>query len=181
MTWPERDEELMLARRMLGGISTGASAGNDVQPRDAARRVWGATPGIGHHFCFGRSCLSILVDVVRHTRTHESVSLGAGPRATQAVTAGQPRFSDLRRPRFCQSRRYSRPWRARSWSTASFCGPKLRWRVCGWLKWSREFCAKASPQMTVPSHRALWLWGVLGRIPLCSPPLCSYFRQSGHC
>ena len=30
--------------------------------------------------------LEYLVDVVRQTRTHESVLLGAGPRATQAVT-----------------------------------------------------------------------------------------------
>ena len=35
---------------------------------------------------FRPELLEYLVDVVRSTRTHESVLLGAGPRATQAVT-----------------------------------------------------------------------------------------------
>ncbi len=36
-----------------------------------------------------------IVDVVRRTRTHESVLLGAGPRATQALLLGSRAFAAI--------------------------------------------------------------------------------------
>jgi MoxR-like ATPase len=85
MTWPEREDELALARRMLGADSPEATlARGEVQV--CVR---------GQDLVELRACLkdvlireelvAYLVDVIRRTRSHESVLVGAGPRATQAL------------------------------------------------------------------------------------------------
>jgi MoxR-like ATPase len=85
MTWPERDEELSLARRMLGADSPEETlARGEVRPCVAAADL----PAL-------RTCLqdvlireelvAYLVDVIRRTRSHESILVGGGPRATQAL------------------------------------------------------------------------------------------------
>lgn len=85
MDCPEREEELTLARRMLG--------------RDAPEAVLegGAVKGVisAEQLAALRRCLegitvseeliAYLVDIVRTTRNHESVLVGAGPRASQAL------------------------------------------------------------------------------------------------
>ena len=85
MTWPEREEELALAQRMLGPDSP-----EETLARGAVQACIGAAdlPAL-------RTCLqgvlirdelvAYLVDVIRRTRTHESILVGAGPRATQAL------------------------------------------------------------------------------------------------
>ena len=85
MTWPERNEELMLAERMLGGTAPERVLASDVEP---VMRLdeFGERRRALDTISFRPELLEYLVDVVRHTRTHESVSLGAGPRATQAIT-----------------------------------------------------------------------------------------------
>jgi MoxR-like ATPase len=85
MTWPERDEELMLAERMLGRASPEATlARGEVQavltPGDLALLKASLQTVVAR-----RELVSYLVDVVRRTRTHESVLVGAGPRATQSL------------------------------------------------------------------------------------------------
>ena len=85
MDYPTREEELALAKRMLG--------------RDAPEAVLAlgnVKPVIsGEDLDVLRECLQTvtlraelmdyLVDIIRITRSHESVLVGAGPRATQAL------------------------------------------------------------------------------------------------
>jgi MoxR-like ATPase len=85
MSWPGREDELELARRMLGEESPEATlASGAVDP------VLGAEE-LGHlrraleQITVREELLGYLVDVIRRTRTHESVLIGGGPRATQAL------------------------------------------------------------------------------------------------
>jgi MoxR-like ATPase len=83
MRSPERADELTLAARMLGGDS----------PEQTLPSV---EPCIQHEelaelkLCLNdvlvrEELIAYLVDVVRKTRAHESILVGAGPRATQAL------------------------------------------------------------------------------------------------
>jgi MoxR-like ATPase len=85
MNTPERDEELQLAQRMLGKNSPEAVlAGGAVQPVisiDDLARLRGELEGI----MVREELLGYLVDIIRASRRHESVLVGAGPRATQAL------------------------------------------------------------------------------------------------
>jgi MoxR-like ATPase len=85
MTYPSREEELTLADRMLGEATPeGVLTAGLVQPvidgtelddlRNALNDIT-VRPGL----------MDYLVDIVRKTRSHESVLVGAGPRATQAL------------------------------------------------------------------------------------------------
>ncbi len=85
MDYPAREEELTLARRMLGQDSP-----------EAVLALGHVNPVIGEQEldtlrqCLQRITLrselmDYLVDIVRTTRTHGSVHVGAGPRATQAL------------------------------------------------------------------------------------------------
>ncbi len=82
---PAREEELVLAKRMLGGqppevaladgvVNPVLGAGELAQWRAALEAV-----------LVREELMAYIVDLVRATRTHESVLVGAGPRATQAL------------------------------------------------------------------------------------------------
>lgn len=85
MDTPDRDEELTLARRMLGRESPEEIlAGGSVKPV--------ITPEIltelRNHLMglkVQEDLIGYIVDIVRQTRKHQSVLVGAGPRATQAL------------------------------------------------------------------------------------------------
>jgi MoxR-like ATPase len=85
MTAPERDEELLLARRMLGQSSPEATlASGAVQPvitAEALTALRSELDGI----TVREELLAYLVDIIRASRRHESVLVGAGPRATQSL------------------------------------------------------------------------------------------------
>ncbi len=85
MEYPEREDELCLARRMLGKESPEAvlSAGA-VRPVLSAGELGALRDGLGA-VTVREELLGYIVDIVRRTRTHESVLVGAGPRATQAI------------------------------------------------------------------------------------------------
>ncbi len=85
MECPERDDELSLARRMLGRESPEAvlSAGA-VRPVLAAGEL-GALRAALEAITVREELLAYIVDLARRTRSHESVLVGAGPRATQAI------------------------------------------------------------------------------------------------
>jgi len=85
MDYPTREEELVLAQRMLGQDSP-----------EAVLALGQVNPIIGdQELDTLRQCLQkitirselmdYLVDIIRTTRTHGSVHVGAGPRATQAL------------------------------------------------------------------------------------------------
>jgi MoxR-like ATPase len=87
MTYPDREEELELASRMLG----------DASPEETLADSVTAIPD-GHQLSAVRRYLqqivvrpelvSYVVDLIRRTRTHDSILVGSGPRATQALLLG---------------------------------------------------------------------------------------------
>ncbi len=85
MSWPGREDELLLARRMLGSDSPEATlAGGAVQVCVRANDLADLRQCLGD-VLIREELIAYLVDVIRRTRTHESVLVGAGPRATQAL------------------------------------------------------------------------------------------------
>ncbi|BDC52520.1 hypothetical protein F183_A48350 [Bryobacterales bacterium F-183] len=85
--FPERDEELQLAHRMLQGNAPEKSL-----LQGEARPV--LEPGQLHiarqalqDVAMRTELVAYIVDLVRRTRTHEALLVGGGPRATQALIA----------------------------------------------------------------------------------------------
>jgi len=85
---PGRDEELALARRMLGADTPeavlGSGAVRAVLGAGDLARLRAALAGV----TMREELAAYVVDLVRATRAHESVQTGAGPRATQALLLG---------------------------------------------------------------------------------------------
>jgi MoxR-like ATPase len=83
--WPERDQELELARRMLSGDSPEATlAREEVSPVLEPGHVERLRAQLSH-VTLRDEMVSYMVDLVRRTRSHEAILSGAGPRATQAL------------------------------------------------------------------------------------------------
>ncbi len=85
MDHPSREEELILAQRMLG-----AESPEDVLKSGAVKPLISADVLNTLRKCLNRilvrdELIGYMVDIVRGTRTHRSVMVGAGPRATQAL------------------------------------------------------------------------------------------------
>ncbi|RXK53323.1 MoxR family ATPase [Oleiharenicola lentus] len=88
MTCPERDHEITLARRLLGGDAPEAAlARGAVQPVLTRGRLAELRAALDT-VLVREELTAYIVDLVRATRTDESVFTGAGPRATQALLAG---------------------------------------------------------------------------------------------
>ncbi len=85
MNVPEREEELTLARRMLGKDSPEAvlAAGGVRQVLTAETLT--ALRAQLDQIVVREELLAYIVDIVRASRKHESVLVGAGPRATQSL------------------------------------------------------------------------------------------------
>ncbi len=85
MTAPGRDEELILAQRMLGDDSPEATLGRGtVQPVIRAEELNALRQSL-QGITLRDELVGYIVDIVRATRQHESVLVGAGPRATQSL------------------------------------------------------------------------------------------------
>jgi MoxR-like ATPase len=85
MTAPGRDEELILAQRMLGDDSPEATlARGAVQPVIQAQDLRDMRQSL-QSITLREELLGYIVDIVRGTRQHESILVGAGPRATQSL------------------------------------------------------------------------------------------------
>jgi MoxR-like ATPase len=88
MAPPARDEELQLAKRLLGSEAPEAVlAAGSVRAVLAAGELAALRAGLDH-LMLREEILAYVVDLVRATRTHESVLIGAGPRATQGLLLG---------------------------------------------------------------------------------------------
>src|SRR5881394_3868313 len=88
MSPPDRTEELNLAQRMLGAQSPEATlASGAVQTVIKAEDLQALREQL-ISITVREDIVAYLVDVVRATRQHESVLVGAGPRATQALLHG---------------------------------------------------------------------------------------------
>jgi len=85
MDLPGKDEELTLAQRMLGKDAPentlASGAVQQIITPEALIRLRNALQGI----LVKEELVAYVVDIVRKTRTHQSVLVGAGPRATQAL------------------------------------------------------------------------------------------------
>src|SRR5256884_3190328 len=103
MNCPERDEELTLAKRTMGVESPEATlAGGAVQPVVTAEAL-AAMRGQLNSIIMRDELVAYLVDIVRATRQHESVLVGAGPRATQALLLAGRAFAAIARRDFVTS------------------------------------------------------------------------------
>ena len=85
MAAPNRDEELNLAQRSIGTDSPEATlASGAVQPVIRGEEIRAFREQLSA-ITIRDDIVAYLVDIVRATRSHESVLVGAGPRATQAL------------------------------------------------------------------------------------------------
>jgi MoxR-like ATPase len=85
MTAPGRDEEYTLAQRTLGKESPEATlASGAVQSVMKAEELQALRDQL-IHITVREELTGYAVDLIRATRTHESVLVGAGPRATQSL------------------------------------------------------------------------------------------------
>ena len=85
MTAPGRDEEFTLAQRTLGPDSPEATlASGAVQVVIKAEDLVGLRDQL-RTITLREDLVGYVVDIIRATRTHESVLVGAGPRATQSL------------------------------------------------------------------------------------------------
>jgi len=85
MDTPGRADELVLARRMLGGDSPERALASGQVRQVITTEVLAALRAELERVTVRDELVAYLVDVVRATRTHESIQVGAGPRATQAL------------------------------------------------------------------------------------------------
>jgi len=82
---PARDEEIMLAQRMIDETSPEATlAAGAVQAVISGDDLTRMRHGL-NAILVRPELLGYMVDLVRGTRTHDSVLIGAGPRATQSL------------------------------------------------------------------------------------------------
>ena len=85
---PSRDEELTLARRMLGSEAPEAVLASGAVQAVLAPGELAEARALLNEVTLREELGGYVVDLVRATRAHESVLVGAGPRATQALLLG---------------------------------------------------------------------------------------------
>ena len=85
MSFPDRADELNLARRMLGHDSPEAALARGApQPLLSLNQFEEARRTL-EHLTVREEMVGYVLDLVRATRDHEAVLVGAGPRATQSL------------------------------------------------------------------------------------------------
>jgi len=85
MAAPDREHELVLAERMLGNNAPEITLGRgDVHAVLGEGELAKAREALAD-VSMRQEIAGYIVDIARNTRTHESVLVGAGPRATQAL------------------------------------------------------------------------------------------------
>lgn len=85
MYYPAQEEELTLARRMLGRESPEATLESGAVRKIIRSEELAELRQCLEGITVREELMSYLVNIVRKTRTHESVLVGAGPRASQAL------------------------------------------------------------------------------------------------
>ncbi len=92
---PGKDDELILARRMLGKDAPentlASGAVQQIITEEVLTKLRGALTGIR----VKEELVAYVVDIVRKSRTHQSVLVGAGPRATQALLLSSRAFAAI--------------------------------------------------------------------------------------
>lgn len=95
MKTPDRDEELLLAQRMIEGNSP-----EDVLAKGDIKRIITSDVLTSLRKQLGgtlvkEELLGYIVDIVQATRKHQAVLVGAGPRATQALLLGSRAYAAM--------------------------------------------------------------------------------------
>ncbi len=85
MKLPERDDELDLAQRMLGKEAPESVLSGGVVKQIISPEILIKLRSTLEEILVREDLITYIVDIVRKTRTHQSVMVGAGPRATQAL------------------------------------------------------------------------------------------------
>ena len=85
MAAPGRDEEFTLAQRTLGPESPEATLASGAVKAVIGAEDLAALRDQLRHITLREELVGYVVDIIRATRQHESVLVGAGPRATQAL------------------------------------------------------------------------------------------------
>lgn len=88
MRCPERDDEIILARRLLSGDAPEAALARGVVQPVLAKGQLVELRATLDTILVREELMTYVVDLVRATRTDESVLSGAGPRAVQALLLG---------------------------------------------------------------------------------------------
>jgi len=119
MLHPEHEEELDLAQRMLGSESPEAVLNSGaVQPVITAEALTVLRQQLAQ-IRVKDELVGYLVGIVRQTRKHQGVLVGAGPRATQALLLSSRAYAALAGRDFVTPTT-SRPWPCRYWVIALF-------------------------------------------------------------
>ena len=85
MDQPGRDEELTLAHRMLGNDAPENTLNSGAVQQIITPELLARLRKVMQGILVKEDLVAYIVDIVRKTRTHQSVLVGAGPRATQAL------------------------------------------------------------------------------------------------
>ncbi|MBA3030925.1 MAG: MoxR family ATPase [Desulfobacteraceae bacterium] len=95
MGHPRQDQELILARRMLGDHSPEAVLKSESVKTVISSEALTNMRNQLKEILMKEELINYLVEIVRHTRSHQSVMIGAGPRATQALILGSRAYAAL--------------------------------------------------------------------------------------
>lgn len=95
MPYPNREEELRLARQMLGQESPEALLARQTVQCVIDAATLPALRQCLEQIAIREELLAYLVDLIRSTRHHESILVGAGPRATQALLLASRAYAAL--------------------------------------------------------------------------------------
>lgn len=95
MSTPNRDEELLLAQRMIGNSSPEDILTNgEIRPIITTEVLTGLRKQLGGTLV-KEELLGYIVDIVQSTRKHQAVMVGAGPRATQSLLLASRAFAAI--------------------------------------------------------------------------------------
>ncbi len=95
MVAPGRDEEFLLAQRMLGNESPEATLASGAVQRVISTEDLHALRAELQGITIREELVGYIVDIVRATRQNESVLVGAGPRATQSLLLASRAFAAI--------------------------------------------------------------------------------------
>lgn len=95
MKAPEREEELTLAKRMLGKEAPEATLATGAVQQVVTAECLAKLRVELENITVREELVAYLVDIVRASRNHESILVGAGPRATQALLLASRAFAAI--------------------------------------------------------------------------------------
>ncbi|MGB0370860.1 MAG: AAA family ATPase [Opitutales bacterium] len=95
MGYPEQDEEMLLAQKMVSMETPEAQLASGVVSPVLEPGALEAIRANLKEVVIREELLAYMVELVRRTRTHESILVGAGPRATQSLILASRAFAAM--------------------------------------------------------------------------------------